>query len=100
MRGGADSELLKFFRRCQHPLWKPARSFSGGEIKEYGQFDNERLSDLEWRMYALIMDHSASMQELKYVYTLDEALMLYDLLEMRQDQQRIEYERQSEKGGE
>lgn len=50
-------------------------------------------------MYALIMDHSASMQELKYVYTLDEALMLYDLLEMRNDQQRIEYERQSEKGG-
>lgn len=39
------------------------------------------------------------MQELKYVYTLDEALMLYDLLEMRQDQKRIEYEKQKAEGG-
>lgn len=36
-------------------------------------------------MYALIQNHMASMYELKTVYTLDEALKLYALMEMSND---------------
>lgn len=36
-------------------------------------------------MYSLIQNHLASMQELKTVYTLDEALKLHALMQMRYD---------------
>lgn len=70
----------------------------GGSLEEYGEFDNERVTDLEWVMYTLIRERVASMYELTYVYNLDEMLKLYDLIMMQRD---IEYSRsQKERGGE
>ena len=43
-------------------------------------------------MYSLIQGHSASMYELKEVYNLDEALMLYDIIAMQNDIERMEME--------
>lgn len=43
-------------------------------------------------MYSLIQGHYASMQELKEVYNLDEALMLYDIITMQNDIERMEME--------
>ena len=43
-------------------------------------------------MYCLIQGHYASMYELKEVYNLDEALMLYDIIAMQNDIERMEME--------
>ena len=78
-------------------LWRPYQSAPGGSLEEYGEFDNERVTDLEWVMYTLIRERVASMYELTYVYNLDEMLKLYDLIMMQRD---IEYSRsQKERGG-
>ena len=93
-----QTEFQRFFQRCEHPLWRPYQSAPGGSLEEYGEFDNERVTDLEWVMYTLIRERVASMYELTYVYNLDEMLKLYDLIMMQRD---IEYSRsQKERGGE
>ena len=74
-----------------------AKAVPGGSLEEYGEFDNERVTDLKWVMYTLIRERVASMYELTYVYNLDEMLKLYDLIMMQRD---IEYSRsQKERGG-
>lgn len=57
------------------------------------------FTELEMRMYVLIKARLASMQELKEVYTLDEALKLFALYQMDND---VEAGRLAEisKGGE
>lgn len=50
-------------------------------------------------MYTLIQGHYASMYELKEVYNLDEALMLYDLVSMQNDIERMRMEKDSAEGG-
>lgn len=40
------------------------------------------------------------MSELKSVYTLDEALLLYDMMRMQSDTEQIDLKRQREKEGE
>lgn len=51
-------------------------------------------------MFMLIREEKASMSELKSVYTLDEALLLYDMMRMQSDIERIDLKRQREKEGE
>lgn len=55
---------------------------------KYGRFDYSQFGELELRMYVLIKARLASMQELKEVYTLDEALKLYWLYQMEIDTER------------
>lgn len=50
-------------------------------------------------MYALIQGRYASMYELKEVYNLDEALMLYDLISMQKDIERMKMESDAAEGG-
>lgn len=47
-------------------------------------------------MYILIKARLASMQELKEVYTLDEALKLYALYSMDLDVERVKYDEMKE----
>ena len=49
-------------------------------------------------MYTLIQSHMASMTELKSVYTLDEALKLYALMEMSNDVKALQMEELRERG--
>ena len=64
-----------------------------GQLEQYGEFDNDRVTNLEWIMYTLIRERVASMYELTYVYNLDEMLKLYDLIMMQRD---IEYAKSQE----
>ena len=100
MLGGHQAELLEFFLRYEHPFWRPCESDEGGSIEDYGELDRERINDLEWIMFTLIREGKASMSELKTVYTLDEALLLYDMMRMQSDIERIDLKRQREKEGE
>ena len=86
-------ELQRFFQRCEHPLWTPFQSAPCGQLEQYGEFDNDRVTNLEWIMYTLIRERVASMYELAYVYNLDEMLKLYDLIMMQRD---IEYAKSQE----
>lgn len=49
-------------------------------------------------MYSLIQNQKASMFELCEYYTLDEALILYDMVQMRNDIEAMQWE-DSRKGG-
>ena len=90
---GHSIKLQRFFQRCEHPLWRPYQSAPGGQLEQYGEFDNDRVTNLEWIMYTLIRERVASMYELTYVYNLDEMLKLYDLIMMQRD---IEYAKSQE----
>lgn len=50
-------------------------------------------------MFSLVQGRYASMWELKNSYNLDEALMLYDLVRMQNDIERIAMNRQRQEGG-
>lgn len=56
------------------------QSAPGGQLEQYGEFDNDRVTSLEWVMYTLIRERVASMYELSYVYNLDEMLMPLTLI--------------------
>lgn len=65
--------------------WAAGRGRRNPEYSKYGSLDLSQFSELEMRMYVLIKARLASMQELKEVYTLDEALKLFALYEMDND---------------
>lgn len=81
-------KLQAFFREARQPVWKSKvqrEEESKEDLVKYGIFDYSQFGELELRMYILIKARLASMYELQYVYTLDEALKLYALYQMELD---------------